>query len=104
MKAEFVFPQELSEEIADRVVEQLKVILGSKCKHHEDDTVFDKKGLSAYLKLSTSTIDRMVCNKEIPHFKIQSGQSGGVRFFKRDIDRWISKQTIPEINQFHSRR
>jgi len=104
MKAELTLPSELVEQISDRVIEKLKPILGSNGKHHEDDTVFDKKGLSEYLRLSESTINKMVSNKEIPHFKIQSGQSGGVRFFKKDIDRWIAKQTIPEINQFHAKR
>jgi excisionase family DNA binding protein len=60
-------------------------------------------GLSDYLKLSESTINKMVSNKQIPHFKIQPGQSGGVRFFKKDIDKWISRQTIPEINPFKSK-
>jgi excisionase family DNA binding protein len=92
-------PQDI-EAIAQRVIEKLKPLVGNGNHSAVEDTIFNKKGLSAYLKLSESSINKMVSNKEIPHFKIQPGQSGGVRFFKRDIDKWISKQTIPEINQF----
>ena len=100
MKAELTFPPELVDAIADRVIERMKPLVVGNGKHDADDIVFDKKGLSEYLKLSESTINKMVSNKQIPYFKIQSGQSGGVRFFKRDIDKWISRQTIPAYAPF----
>jgi excisionase family DNA binding protein len=80
--------------IAAVVIKMLSPMLLNR-KHEAEDIVFDKKGLSEYLKVSISTIDKMVSNKEIPYFKIQPGQSGGVRFFKKDIDKWISRQTVP---------
>jgi len=86
--------------IAGAVMDMLKPVIAGKCQHEAVDTIFDKKGLSAYLKLSESTVNKLVSNKQIPHFKIQPGQSGGVRFYKRDVDRWIAKHTIPEIMPF----
>jgi hypothetical protein len=104
MKAELSFPPELVDAIADKVIERLKPLVIGNGKHDSEDIVFDKKGLSNYLKLYESTINKMVSNKQIPHFKIQPGQSGGVRFYKRHINKWIDKQSIPEINQFKGRR
>ena len=99
MKAELTLPPELVDQIADKVIERLKPLLSGNGKH-EEDIVFDKKALSSYLKLSESTINKLVSNKQIPHFKIHQGQSGGVRFYKRDIDKWIARHTIPEINHY----
>ncbi len=91
-------PQDI-EAIAQRVIEKLKPMLSDNGKH-EDNIVFNKNSLSEYLNVSESTINKLISNKQIPHFKIQQGQSGGVRFSKKDIDRWIQRHTIPEINPF----
>ncbi len=98
MKAELTIPQELVDLISDKVVEKLLPQVKEHNGNTVGDAVFDKKGLSEYLKVSASTVNKLVSNKQIPHFKINHGQSGGVRFYKRDIDKWIAKQTIPEIN------
>lgn len=96
MKAELHLPPELVKAIASEVAELLRPLL-SNGKHEAEDFIFDKKSLALYLRVSQSTINKMIVNKQIPFFKIQAGQSGGVRFYKRDIDRWISRHTIPEI-------
>ena len=101
MKTEFE-PQDI-EAIAQKVIEKLKPLITSNGKH-EDNIVFNKESLSKYLNVSESTINKLISNKQIPHFKIQQGQSGGVRFSKKDIDRWIQRHTIPEINPFTIRR
>jgi excisionase family DNA binding protein len=49
------------------------------------DDVMDYKGLSAYLKLSQSTLRHRVMRGKIPFFKI----GFSVRFSKRDIDTWL---------------
>ena len=104
MKAELTLPPELVDLIADKVIEKLRPIVTDNGKHETEDKIFDKKGLSEYLKLSQSTINKLIVNKQIPYFKIQPGQSGGVRFHKRDIDKWRQRHTIPDINQFTGRR
>lgn len=86
--------------IAAAVLEMLKPVLSCNGKQSGDDTIFDKKTLAAYLHISESNVSKMVMNKEIPHFKIHSGQSGGVRFTKSHIDKWIQRQSIPDINPF----
>ncbi|MBF0405463.1 MAG: helix-turn-helix domain-containing protein [Nitrospirae bacterium] len=89
--------------IAEAVMECLKPSIAGNCKHEHEDIIFDKKSLATYLKVSESTINKMVSNKQLPHFKIQAGQSGGVRFRQREIDKWIQRQTIPEYNPFISK-
>lgn len=92
-------PQDI-EAIAQRVADILKPMISGNGKSADEDAVFDKKGLAAYLHVSESTINKLVMNKQIPHFKIQAGQSGGVRFRQRDIDKWMQRHTIPEITPF----
>jgi len=86
--------------ITAAVIETLKPMLSGNGKSAGGEVIFDKKALAAYLHISESTLNKMVMNKQIPHFKIQAGQSGAVRFRQRDIDKWIQRQTIPEINPF----
>ncbi|MBF0556410.1 MAG: helix-turn-helix domain-containing protein [Nitrospirae bacterium] len=73
--------------IAEAVMERLKPSIAGNGKREYEDVIFDKKSLAAYLKVSESTISKLVSNKQIPHFKIQAGQSGGVPFRQRDIDK-----------------
>jgi len=89
--------------IAEAVIEKLRPLLVSN-NGHSEDKVFDKKGLAEYLNVSMSTINRFVSNKQVPYFKINHGSSGGVRFYKRDIDKWIQRQTIPDVNFFQRKR
>jgi excisionase family DNA binding protein len=49
------------------------------------DDVMDYKGLSAYLKMSQSTLRHRVMRGKIPFFKI----GFSVRFSKKDIDAWL---------------
>ena len=86
--------------IASAVLEILKPMISGNGKSAGEDAVFDKKGLAAYLHVSESTINKLVMNKQIPHFKIQAGQSGGVRFRQREIDKWMQRHAVPEINPF----
>jgi len=93
--------------IVTKVIEAIRPLLVSNNEHsngHSEDRVFDKKGLAEYLNVSMSTINKLVSNKQIPHFKINHGSSGGVRFYKRDIDKWIQRQTIPDINPLQRKR
>lgn len=91
---------EVYQAIAREVAEMLKPMFAGNGKHSAEDVIFDKKTLAAYLRISESTVNKLVSNKQIPHFKIQAGQSGGVRFRQRDIDRWIQRQTVPDITLF----
>ena len=80
MKAEFETGD--IEAIAQRVVELLRPLLSSNGKH-EDDVIFDVRGLAEYLKVSTKWIYERTQFKEIPFKKIK----GLLRFRKKDIDR-----------------
>ena len=81
------------ESIAQRVVELLKPILYKDGKH-EDDVIFDVRGLAEYLKVSTKWIYERTQFKEIPYQKIK----GLLRFRKKDIDRWLNSHSVPAIN------
>lgn len=50
--------------------------------------VFDLKEASQYLKVSESTLRRMIAEKEIPFFRIR----GQLFFRQADIDCWIEAQ------------
>lgn len=50
--------------------------------------IMNIKELSDYLKISSSTIRRLIRKKEIPYFKISSQYF----FSKLSINDWISKQ------------
>ena len=52
-----------------------------------NDEFMSYKGLSAYLKLSESTLRHKVMNGKIPFFKID----GAVRFSKKKIDAWLEE-------------
>lgn len=104
MQANLTLPPELVKAIASEVVELIRPMLSGNGKHEGQDKVFDKKALAEYLHISSSTISKMIVNKQIPYFKIQPGQSGGVRFYKRDIDKWIARNTTPVTGSVHNTR
>ena len=92
------------EAIAERVIELLRPVLSGNGNNEDKDMIFNKAELAEYLRTSVSTISKLVSNNEIPFFKIASGQSGGVRFNKKDIDKWTVKRSVPEVNQYSLKR
>jgi len=53
------------EAIASAVMEMLRPIVADKDNHVAEDAVFNKKTLAAYLRVSESTISKMVMNRQI---------------------------------------
>jgi hypothetical protein len=91
MTIQATIPDELIDRIVERVIEGLKPFL-STAQKKDEDTIFDVKGLAAYL----STTEQWVRDKarvgEIPCFK--SGKYW--KFHKRQIDRvYQSRVLIP---------
>lgn len=85
---------EMEERIAKKVVEELKPLLGHKCKNSAEDTIFDVKTLSEYLKVDTSWIYKQIHNGKLPFVK--AGKYG--RFKKSAIDKWLeSNSTKPDF-------
>lgn len=91
MKSELE-PQDI-ETIAQRVVHLLKPLLSGGQKQEEDGTVFTVETLSEYLQVDRSWVYKQVSLKTVPYFK--SGKY--TRFRRRDIDRWISSQTVNPV-------
>lgn len=88
MKAELTLPQELVDQIADKVVERLKPLLsGGKV---EPDIIFTPETLAKYLQVDITWIYKQVSLKTIPYFK--NGKY--TRFKKSVIDKWIETQTV----------
>lgn len=92
MKAELTLPQELIDQIAQKVTELLKPLITGNSKQDADIT-FDKKELAQYLKVPVSWVDKKVCSKEIPYFSCGKY----IRFSKRAIDKWKDRQTVNPI-------
>jgi len=93
LKAELTFPPELVEQVADRVVAQLKPILTGH-GDRSDDEIFDVKSLASYLKVSKKWIYERTHLKEIPYIKV----GGQLRFRKRVIDKWLDAYNVPVVS------
>ena len=52
-----------------------------------------KADLMKYLSVSRATIDRLMKNG-LPYIKFDPGKRGGVRFRRRDIDRWLESKRV----------
>ncbi len=79
--------------IATAVMERLKPVISGNGKH-EDDTVFDVKGLCDYLHVSDKWIYERTHLKEIPHLKV----NGLLRFRRRDIIKWLNTFNVPAVS------
>ncbi len=106
MKADLILPQELVNEIADRVAERiidmgidkvvinrLKPLLSANGKA-DSEVIFTPKSLAEYLQVDDSWVYKQVSLKAIPYFK--SGKY--TRFKKSAIDRWIETQTVRPVS------
>ena len=67
--------------IAERVVELIRPVLLSQSK--PSDAIMDKKGLSEYLQVDVSWIDKNLY--KLPYFKVGKY----IRFKQSQIDKWI---------------
>jgi hypothetical protein len=85
-------PIELIDSVAERVLEKLRPLLVAVTRK-EDETIFDVKGLAAYL----STTEQWVRDKarlgELPSFK--SGKYW--KFHKRQIDKVYQSRTLIHV-------
>lgn len=93
MKAELTLPQELVEQIADRVIEKIKPILSGNGKHEGEDTVLTIDEVSKFLKTSKGQIYQWVNNSQhglndFPYLK--AGKL--LRFSKKAILKWLEKR------------
>ena len=55
-----------------------------------DDDVLTKKEAAKYLKISISTLDRLMKEKKIPYSKI----NGRVLFLKEDLLKWVKSKRV----------
>jgi hypothetical protein len=85
--------------IAEKVVEMIRPLLLSQSKL--PDSIMDKKGLSEYLQVDVSWIDKNLY--QLPHFK--AGKY--VRFRQSHIDKWVNsieKTPSPYLKLMKSNR
>jgi excisionase family DNA binding protein len=85
MKAELTFPQELVDQIAEKVIERLTPMLNG--DNSESDTILDVQGLSDYLKVKKQWVYEKVHQGSIPYYKVGKYP----RFRKPKIDEWLIK-------------
>lgn len=96
MKTEFE-PEDIKT-IAEKVAEILKPCLISR----DEDAVYDKEGLAAYLHVDVTWINRQIHDRAIPYLK--TGKY--TRFKKTHIDRWLESMKIepsPLLKMFQKR-
>jgi len=91
MTIQTTIPDELIDRIAERVIDKLRPLLVATSRK-EDETIFDVKGLAAYLNTTEQWVRDKARAGEIPCFK--SGKYW--KFHKRQIDRiYQSRPLIP---------
>ncbi len=93
MEVKFNIPDELVEEIAQRVISKLMPLL-SKQNNPDNDILFDVKGLCEYLNVSDKWVYERTHQNEIPFIKV----GGLLRFRKKDIDRWLNSYHTPAVD------
>lgn len=92
------FEKEDIEAVVEGVVNRLKPVL-LKMHNEKEDTIFDVKGLSDYLKVKPRWVYQRTSLKEIPYIKF----NGTLRFSKKDVDRWLGSLKIPAIYEYKSK-
>jgi excisionase family DNA binding protein len=55
--------------------------------------LLSKADLMKYLSISRTTVDRLM-KSGLPYLKLDPGRRGGVRFRRKDIDRWLESKRI----------
>jgi len=98
MNAEINIPQELVEQIADRVIEQLKTLkhLFSASNKQENSTIFDVKELAEYLRVEENWIYTRTRKQEIPFIK----KGKYCLFRKSAIDTWLNQDAVKPLSSF----
>jgi len=98
MKAELTLPQELVDQIADRVIEQLKTLkhLFSTSNKQENSTIFDVKELAEYLRVEENWIYTRTRKQEIPFIK----KGKYCLFRKLAIDAWLNQDAVKPLSTF----
>jgi excisionase family DNA binding protein len=86
LKAEFTFPQEFVDEIADRIVERL-MLSNSNNARRMDDVISDVDGVANYLRVTKQWVYERVHQNTIPYYKLGKYP----RFQKSKIDEWLQK-------------
>lgn len=104
MQIELILSENDIERIATRVFMSVKAAMPK--PSGAADSIMNKKELAAYLRLSESTVSDLVSDGKIPYIKLSPGQSGGVRFSRRAIDKWLQEKAVPcqrPGGNFHAR-
>jgi len=95
MKAEINIPQELVEQIADRVIEKLKPLIVVKGKY-DDDSILNVRALAEYVKVDENWIYQKTRKHEIPFIK-----KGKYCLFRKSvIDAWLNQDAIKPLSPF----
>lgn len=95
MNAEFTLPEEFVDLIADKVIEKLLPVINTNGKHG-DDSIFDVKGLAAYLKVDENWIYQRTRKHEIPFIK-----KGKYCLFRKSvIDNWLNQDAVKPLSPF----
>jgi excisionase family DNA binding protein len=93
MKAEINIPDQVLDEIADRVVATIKPML-ARLEVPAREELMDAETLGSYLGgVSKDWIYQRTANNELPFIKV----GHLVRFRQSEIDRWLSERSVPAV-------
>jgi excisionase family DNA binding protein len=89
MRAEFTFPDDLAEAIAQEVVATLKPLLTA--RKGEEDSILTPDQLAALLGVTKGWVYEQAALKAIPYHKLGKY----LRFRRSAIDKWVDSAAVP---------
>lgn len=95
MKAELTIPQELVDEIADRVLQRMMPVIKGN-ERSKDDCILNVPELAQYLKVDENWIYQRTRKQDIPFIK-----KGKYCLFRKSvIDTWLNEDAIKPLSPF----
>ena len=95
MKADLTIPQELVDQIADRLLQKMLPVITAN-GNRVDDSILNVKELALFLRVGENWIYQKTRNKEIPYIK----KGKYCLFRKSAIDAWLNQDAIEPLSAF----
>ena len=90
---QMIIPPELVDAIGNNVAKKIQPFLVATVSDNRGDGLLNVESLSEYLGVNKTWVYDRVKFNEIPHIKMGKY----LRFKKKQIDKWIEKQTVKPI-------
>jgi excisionase family DNA binding protein len=57
--------------------------------HGKTEPFIDKRAVAELTGFSVGHIDRLVCSKSIPHYKVGASKKSPVKFRRAEVEKWM---------------